>query len=267
LFREFGEDLGEILSNSITEEHTPGLRMSNIGRPLRQLWYETHPDVVQSEPVSGSSLLKFSYGHILEALVVVLAKAGGHTVERQQEEVSVDGISGHIDCVIDNVLVDIKSASPYSFSKFVSGEILSGNDPFGYLGQICGYAHALGLPAAWIVVNKVSGEICILHVPQELIDGYNVRSRVTEVRQAIAGLDEPERCYPDENVNKSGNRKLGISCSYCPWKFHCWRDSNEGRGLQVYNYARGLVYYTHVAKEPKVDIVEYESFKIKGDHN
>jgi len=266
LFENFGKELGNVLSSSILDERSPSLRMSNIGRSPRQLWYELHPEVPKEE-LQGEDILKFSYGHILEAVVLLLAEASGHSVQRKQEEISVDGISGHIDAVIDNVLVDVKSASPYSFSKFVSGEILTGSDPFGYRGQICGYAHALGLPAAWVVVNKVSGEICILHVPQELIDGYDVRSRIAEVRQAIAGLDEPERCHPDENVNKSGNRKLGVSCSYCPWKFHCWRDSNEGRGLQVYNYARGLVYYTNVVKEPKVDVVEYESFQTKKENH
>ena len=239
-----------VIGRLVTEDRKPNLRMSNLGKPLRQLWYELNG--YQGEKLTGQTLLKFSYGHLVESLCIILAEASGHKVERLQEEIEVDGVKGHIDCVIDGVLVDVKSCSSYSFNKFKYGKVFD-DDPFGYVAQLSGYAHALGLPAAWIAIDKVSGEICILDLPKEKIDGYDVRSRISTVRQAIASEGPPERCYEDEADGRSGNRKLSIGCSYCQFKFHCWKDANEGRGLQTYYYSTGPRYLSKVIREPKVN--------------
>lgn len=252
VFDEYGQELSGVLLKSFKKEDSRTLRMSNIGRPNRQLYYEMTG--VPSEPIEGKALFKFAYGHVLESLVICLAKAAGHQVERQQEEVNVDGILGHIDGVVNGVLVDVKSCSPFSFNKFVDGSLLEeGNDPFGYVGQLAGYAHALNLSAAWIAIDKVSGGICVLKLPQERIDAYDVRGRIAEVRQVTSGRNEPEQCYPDEADGKSGNRKLGVGCSYCAYKFHCWRECNDGQGLRTYYYANGPRYLTVVRKEPRVN--------------
>ncbi len=222
--------------------------MSNLGKPLRQLWYELNG--YEGEELSGSTLLKFTYGDLTEALIICLAEAAGHTVERLQEEIEVDGIKGHIDCVIDGVLFDVKSCSSYSFRKFEEGSLLEpGNDAFGYVAQLSGYRQVINLPAAWLAFDKVSGEICILRLPD---DEYDVSGRIATVRAAVAGSAPPERCYEDEPDGKSGNRRLSVSCSYCAYKHTCWSDANGGRGLQTYLYSTGPRFLTVVAKEPKV---------------
>ena len=251
---KFKDDLGGlILSRFANEEKTPSIRMSNIGKPLRQLWYEINAEKnnIIPEKISGEAKFKFFYGHLLEAIVLYLAEVSGHKVERLQEEIEVDGVKGHIDAVIDGVLVDVKSCSSYSFNKFKSGALFQ-DDPFGYVAQLSGYAFALDLPAAWVAIDKVSGEICILELPPDKIKEYDVIKRIQKVRTAVDMAVEPERCYEDIPHNKSGNRKLSIGCSYCPFKQHCWRDSNEGRGLQVFHYSTGPVYLTSIIKEPKV---------------
>lgn len=238
-----------VIGRLVTEERVPKLRMSNLGKPLRQLWYEVNG--YKGEALTGQTLLKFSYGHLVESLVIILAEASGHKVERLQEEIEVAGVKGHIDCVIDGVLVDVKSCSSYSFNKFKYGKVFD-DDPFGYVAQLSGYAHALSLPAAWIAIDKVSGEICVLELPKQTIDEYDVVSRIGSVREAIENKEPPSRCYPDEADGKSGNRKLSVGCSYCPFKFTCWSDVNEGKGLQAYYYSTGPRYLTRVVKEPKV---------------
>lgn len=250
VLEKFGPELGQVLSSRLGEgERKPTLRMSNLGKPLRQLWYELKG--YKGEELSGKTLLKFTYGSLIESFVLVLAEAAGHKVERLQEEIEVDGVKGHIDAVIDGVLVDVKSCSSYSFKKFETKTLFQ-DDPFGYIGQLAGYAKAIELPACFIAVDKVSGDICLLEVPRERIEAYDVRGRIKTIREAVDKPDEPARCYVDEAEGKSGNRKLSIGCSYCSWKEHCWRDSNGGRGLQLYFYARGPVWLTTVAKEPKV---------------
>ena len=58
------------------------------------------------------------YGDIIETLVLWLARQAGHEVKWEQKEVSIDGVTGHIDAVIDGVLADLKSCSPFSYKKF-----------------------------------------------------------------------------------------------------------------------------------------------------
>lgn len=252
-----------VIGRLVSEDRKPNLRMSNLGKPLRQLWYELNG--YQGEKLTGQTLLKFSYGHLVESLCIILAEAAGHTVERLQEEIEVDGVKGHIDGVIDGVLVDVKSCSSYSFNKFKYGKVFD-DDPFGYVAQLSGYAHALNLPAAWIAIDKVSGEICILHLPDDKIKAYDVQKRIINVRLGLATKEPPPRCYEDEPDGKSGNRKLAIGCSYCGHKIECWKDSNGGKGLQAYYYSTGPRYLTNVAKEPKVNKEEQVevNFPIKG---
>src|SRR5690606_39199594 len=67
----------------------------------------------------------------------------GHKVEGRQDEQEIEGIKGHRDAVIDGTLVDVKSASQYSFKKFQEGKLSeAGNDPFGYVKQIQSYLEA-----------------------------------------------------------------------------------------------------------------------------
>ena len=46
------------------------LRMSNIGKPSRQLWYDMNSKDVSARELESSTLIKFLYGHLLEVLVL-----------------------------------------------------------------------------------------------------------------------------------------------------------------------------------------------------
>lgn len=262
----FGDTLKDILGKRLKrqEDQAPTLRMSSIGKPLRQLWYELNG--VPGEAIEGKTLVKFAYGDLCEALIIALAEAAGHGVSSFQEEVELDGVPGHIDLVLDGVLVDVKSCSSYTFNKFKTGTLFE-SDPFGYVGQLAGYAEAMKLPAAWVAFDKVSGEICVLHLTQEQIHVFNARNRIAEIREAVSRPDEPERCYPAQPVSKtdkSGNLVLGVGCSYCSRKSHCWRDSNAGAGLKTYVYSTGPKFFVHVEKEPRVQQdSSWESFPSK----
>jgi hypothetical protein len=175
----------------------------------------------------------------------------GHTVEFEQKQVELDGVKGSIDCKIDGVLVDIKSASFRSFEKFAKGTLFE-DDPFGYIAQISGYAQALGeKSAAFLAMNKENGKLTLLKIDQ--MELRNVRPLIENLRSVISSSTPPERCYPDALDGASGNRKLQGGCLFCPYKFECWADSNRGKGLQAYEYANGIRYLTNVSKEPLVE--------------
>jgi hypothetical protein len=98
------------------KQNKSSLRMSIIGRPARQLWYDKHRPERQYTP-DPSTQLKFLYGHILEHLILFLTELAGHTVTDQQKKVNVHGIVGHMDSKIDGEVVDVKTASPYAFEQ------------------------------------------------------------------------------------------------------------------------------------------------------
>ena len=62
---------------------------------------------------SGSHLIKFFGGHMIEKFVLLLAEVSGHKVEHGTE-LFLDDVKGHQDAEIDGVLVDVKSTSAYS---------------------------------------------------------------------------------------------------------------------------------------------------------
>ncbi len=249
LFESFGANLqGNMETRFNTErDSTPRLRMSNIGRPNRQLWYEMNSTAIK-EDLPPWVYVKFAYGDMIEQLVLLYAKMAGHTVEREQEKVELDGIKGSIDCVIDGVLVDVKSASSFSFDKFANGLLFEpGNDPFGYVGQLCGYLRATGLTrGGFLVVDKTLGKLCFCEIPASVIEAYNVQQRIAEIKAIVTSSEPPERCYSDVPDGKSGNMKLATGCSYCPFKNECWP------GLQVFYYSTGPRYLTKVVRTPKV---------------
>ena len=226
------------------------LRMSNIGKPSRQLWFEKR-DPEGRGGVNGPTQIKFLYGHLLEEIVLMLVRMAGYNVTDEQKEVKVKGIVGHMDCKIEGEVVDVKSASNFAFKKFQQGR-LAQDDPFGYLGQLAGYEEAEGTEeGGFLVINKESGELC-MHCPEDL-DKPNINTKIDQLISALEVDDLPEMCYSPIPDGKKGNFKLPKGCSWCKYKFECHKDSNDGNGLRVFKYANGLSYLTHVEVEPQVE--------------
>jgi hypothetical protein len=228
------------------------LRLSAIGKPDRQLWYDVNKPLVDAE-LKPSTRIKFLYGYILEELLLLCSSISGHKVTEQQKEVTLEGVKGHQDSMIDDVLVDCKSASGPGFDKFKYNRVTE-DDPFGYIAQISAYAQANGVDrAAFLAINKSTGEICL--TPIHHMDMINAKGRIQHLKGMVSKGSMPDRCYSDVPDGKSGNHKLSVGCVYCSHKRECWSDANQGRGLRVFSYAKGKRYLTRVGKEPDVEEV------------
>ncbi len=250
---EFGKALAEKVAERLKEDRSgPGtLRMSNLGKPDRQLWYTVHR-ADMGEELTPSTKIKFLFGDILELMCLFLAEEAGHEVTHKQEKVTVDGINGSCDAVIDGVLVDVKSASKYAFEKFRKGT-LQDDDPFGYMEQLSGYSAGLGgLAGAFLAIGKELGHLTLLQIPKENLDAINIRARIGHLKGVVDSKEMPERCYDPVPMGESGNLKLGTNCSYCAFKKDCWKDANGGVGLRTFSYSGGPVHLVEVAKEPNV---------------
>ena len=251
----FAQDAKSAVATMLQEGQRKGegrLRLSQIGRPDRQIWYGVRG--TEGEPLDGQTRIKFLMGHLLEALLIVLTQAAGHTVEGQQGEVEVEGVLGHQDCRIDGVLVDIKSASSYGFKKFKDGT-LSDDDSFGYISQLSAYATKNGdKEAAFFAIDKNNSELALLKIHDlEMIDAP---SRVKVLKEVVQKDTPPDKCYSPVADGASGNYKLPIGCVFCPYKKECWKDANNGGGLRAFKYSNGVRYLTYVARTPDVEEIK-----------
>jgi len=243
--------LGEAVKDAVrdqlrTRKGGPALRFSGIGKQPRQLWYDAHVDPELAEPLEPQAVMKFLYGHIIEAVALFLCKEAGHEVTDEQKEVEVDGIKGHMDACIDGHVVDVKSASPFGFKKFAEGEITPKDDSFGYIRQLSGYATCEDKPAAFLAIDKVAGRFALSPLSSYAIKGHPPAPRIAMLKEALAKDTPPERCYSDVEDGKSGNRKLGMECGYCKWKNVCWPE------LRGFAYSNGPRWMTKIVREPDV---------------
>jgi len=232
------------------EVKKPYLRMSNIGRPERQLWYDMTTDP-KKNIVDPATQIKFLYGHLLEEVVLFLVKLSGHKITDQQKEVTVSGVTGHMDCKIDGEVVDIKSASNFAFRKFSHGT-LADKDSFGYLAQLSGYEEAEQTTGGgFLAINKESGALSFFK-PQSL-DKPNVPAKIETLRQQLKEHTPPARCYSPVPDGAFGNFKLPSECGWCAHKYVCHSDANDGRGLRTFKYSKGFTYLTKVKRVPRVE--------------
>ena len=225
------------------------LRLSQIGKPDRQLWFNINLNK-EREEIPPSTRIKFLYGYILEEFLLMCAAIAGHDVKDQQKEVDVGGVIGHQDCVIDGVLVDVKSASTSSFRKFKQHK-LTEDDPFGYIAQISAYAQANGLKeAAFLAIDKSTGEIVL--TPVHSMEFINAEARIEHLKRMVISDTVPDLCYDPVPDGKSGNFKLPVGCVFCSHKRECWANANGGAGIRVFEYAQGKRYLVQIGKEPDV---------------
>jgi len=251
---EFAAGMKSAMKHWLTprEVKKPYLRMSNIGRPERQLWYDMKLDPKENI-IDASTQIKFLYGHLLEEVVLFLVNLSGHKITDQQKEVKIKGIKGHMDCKIDGEVVDIKSASNFAFRKFKDGT-LPNKDSFGYLAQLAGYEEAeQSTGGGFLAINKESGELSLFK-PQSL-DKPNIKQKIDTLNQQLKKKTPPARCYAPVPNGSYGNMQLPTECKWCPHKFVCHKDANEGRGLRTFKYSTGLTYLTKVVRLPKVEEV------------
>lgn len=258
----FAESLKSLLRTRLSQrdERIGGLRFSSMGKRDRQLWMDAHPDGHEPEELTPKTYFKFLYGDVIEQMILFLAKEAGHTVEQEQAEVEVDGVYGHIDAIVDGVVVDVKSASPFGYQKFSRGEVLE-NDPFGYVKQLAGYADVLtpGDAAAWIAFDKVGGDICVSWLGSSTIAENKPAPRIAELREVLDRPEPPVLCERPVPDGKSGNEKLATLCSYCKHKHRCFP------GVRTFLYSTGPRFLTKVAKVPDVREVIVGPIEVVAD--
>lgn len=233
--------------------------MSNIGSPCdRKLWLEKNfpQDKV---PFTPSTMNKFTFGDLTEEYILFLAELSGHRIEGRQDECVFHGIKGHRDVLIDGTLIDVKSASSFSFKKFKEGLTLE-QDAFGYIRQILSYLEAFQHDpllldknrAGFLVFDKQHGHI---HVDFHHRDPDFDWAKFYAEKKEINNSDQmPERAFKpkldgykkEKILIPNGNELLDTNCSYCDMKFKCYDN------IRIFLSSQGPKFFTKVVKQPKM---------------
>lgn len=210
------------------------LRMSNIGRPTCQLWFEKNkPETALPKPTTF--VMNMMLGDIVEAVFKGLLTESGVDFDDTDKVTLKVGdsndtrVSGSYDLIMGGAVDDIKSASDWSYrNKFESYDTLKKSDPFGYVGQLAGYAQASDKRAGgWWVVNKANGSF--KYVPAAI----DMRKELTKLKETVEKVNENkfERCFeavPETYRGKpSGNMVLNDNCRFCDYRFECWPNMQE----------------------------------------
>lgn len=239
LIQEFGERCKNVMRESFLEKPKEdkrwGLRMSNIGRPLRQLMLDR---------VSGGNWtpsrefkLKATVGHIYEAFMLTLLKAAGVNVEDHDTRVKLDvgplTIPGTYDVKIDGKIYDLKTASDYAYkNKFNTLDNLYNGDAFGYFAQGFGYSFAANAPfGGWLAINKNTGEFKVLDIPVDKHDAL-AKEFKAEIEYKVDYLLDTKNPIPpctgvvDEFFRRkpTGNKILNADCQWCAHKGTCHKE-------------------------------------------
>jgi len=259
IIEEFKEECGSIIRRFTEERNTPRqfrLRPSNMGYPVRKLWFMANTPQPETEEQSHRPLM-FLFGSLTEALLVCVAKlTGKHEVTDQQKTVGLGGLEGNIDAIVDGNLVDVKSASPFSFNAMRNGSLTSNkpeDDPWGYRDQASFYTRADNRnDFYWLTFDKSSGELALTKF--DALAGMKSRKVLEEqIARTSEILKQPnppaELCYQPVLDGKSGNEQLHKICSMCPFKKTCFPE------IRVFKYANGLKYLTKVVRVPDVEEV------------
>lgn len=234
------------------------MRMSNIGRPYCQLWFDKNKPE-EGIDMPANFLMNMMIGDIVEAVFKgVLTEAGVDFSDGFKSTLSVGNhrIDGTHDLIMGKRVDDIKSASPWSYNnKFKDYATLKSHDSFGYIGQLAGYSKALGVePGGWWVVNKGTGEFKYVSAWDMAVDRQDILDEVEEKADKLA-QNKFERCFEpvEETFRKkpTGNKVLGEECGWCRYRYKCWPSLQELPSLASQAKEPPMVAYIEIADEYK----------------
>jgi len=258
---KIAEDIKEALHRQLGSQNSRKefrLRMSNIGRPTCQLWFEKNQPE-KALPFPKNFIMNMMLGDIVEAVFKGLLRQAGVAYEDSKKvsmELKIDKkIEGTYDIVMDDAVDDIKSASDWSYkNKFESFDTLASEDPFGYVGQLAGYAQATNKRAGgWWVINKANGNF--KYVPA---DGLDLTKEIDKLSSNLDVVESNEfkRCFePVEETFRgkpTGNKVLTKTCSFCRYKHACWENLQEIPSLVSQAKIPKIVSYIEIGKETTI---------------
>ena len=253
IVKDVEEAVGKQFNSS---ERNFTLRMSNIGRPYCQLWFDKNKPEDGIDP-PANFLMNMMIGDIVEAVFKgILTEAGVEFSDgfKSTLEVGDHRIDGTHDLIMNKRVDDIKSASPWSYkNKFKDYETLKEHDSFGYIGQLAGYSKALGVDVGgWWVINKGTGEFKYVSAWDMAVEQEDILDEIKQKADDLVG-NEFKRCFEpvEETFRKkpTGNKVLSEECGWCKYRYKCWPSLQELPSLASQAKEPPIVAYVEIADE------------------
>jgi len=194
--RYSSEMASRVMERLAGQEKSASLRLSGMGeRCPRSLWASVHSPSVQ-ERFPAHVRIKFHFGDVVEAMAVALAKAAGHDVRGEQDELQLLGVKGHRDCIIDGNIVDVKSINSLGFQKVKARQVEEDIFLRNYLAQLDGYLLAshddplvTNKDTAFLwCIDKAMGHMCLY---QHRLRSDFIQNRVTDYKAIVALPEAP----------------------------------------------------------------------------
>lgn len=221
-----GKEVSEALVTALSprEEHNK-LRMSGIGRCERAQWYGVKG--YESEQPTGDVYITFLQGHIMEAVILALAELSGHKVEGQQEKHTLEGVNGSQDCIIDGELVDVKTASAWSYDKKFAPDGIK-DDAFGYIKQLSAYGKSDDRDTAYFLVfnkNKSTLKLSKQELEKD-VDEYIVQLK-NKMESDTPPMRLAEATKTVRHKDGGQSNQLNMRCAFCSYKESCFPNLNK----------------------------------------
>ena len=196
---QVADDVADAIKRQFGSGKTRGdfrLRMSNVGRPTCQLWYEKNkPEVAL--PFPTTFVMNMMIGDIVEAVFKGLLKEAGvkyNDTEKVTLDLGTTVLMGHMILSLTMQLMILNRLqtghTETSLNLTIPSRRVMG---FGYIGQLAGYAKASGKRVGgWWVVNKANGQF--KYVPAS---GLDIDEEINKIKDTVTTVEENkfERCF------------------------------------------------------------------------
>jgi hypothetical protein len=172
------------------------LRASNMGKPV--VWHVANAKgILRPERVTVQTLRKFLRGHNEETELISLLRGwlqyNGNIGQVTDTQTVIDqhGVVGHCDLVLrtssGSLVVDVKTASPYSFERWERRDY---NNDYGYISQLAFYREGLEVDESCLLIsNKATQELLLRVPPEEAQQREATRnSQLSELVQTLSTL-------------------------------------------------------------------------------
>lgn len=182
--------LSEDMAHSFRQKFSPSefrpLGCSELGKPAvycAARWLK----LIEPKRFSPYACAIFLTGDFIECLLIQCMKAFGLTVYDEQAEIDFFGIKGHIDCMVNDHLVEIKTMSYTYMTKFLRLQ----DDERGYSTQLHVYNHVKKPKCGsfWMCYNKATSELRLIEL--DVDEGTVERAKyICESLQNIHQFDD-----------------------------------------------------------------------------
>lgn len=238
LVQEMSEDLGATCTINhalescemfyrffVSPETRTRIGISELGKPavllaLKQLGLYNHD-------LSFRTSFRFLFGSWFESIITNLMVLYKVPLTQQQHEVQMGAHTGHIDGIVGDYVVEIKTLSATNYKRFSAPLSPDGfiryqtRDIYGYTTQLACYSHLLSKPGVWLVLNKATYELALVYPDKDL--AAKALERAYVIVDTLPLIKTPADVVkyfepPDVVVSRSGVYKLPEDMEYSEYK-------------------------------------------------